>query len=73
MSTQPNILLDFIAGGLSGVISKTVCAPIERVKLLMQTSSSNHRITKPYTSVLILTYCIKFVGLEFIFIGFQLF
>ncbi len=52
MSTQPNLILDFIAGGMSGVMSKTVCAPIERVKLLMQTSSSNQKITKPYASVL---------------------
>jgi solute carrier family 25 (mitochondrial adenine nucleotide translocator), member 4/5/6/31 len=60
MSTQPNLILDFFAGGMSGVISKTVCAPIERVKLLMQTSSSNQRITKPYTSVSI--YIILFLS-----------
>jgi solute carrier family 25 (adenine nucleotide translocator) protein 4/5/6/31 len=28
---------DFLWGGLAGIISKTVVAPIERVKLLMQT------------------------------------
>jgi len=27
--------INFMAGGISGVISKTVCAPMERVKLLM--------------------------------------
>ena len=29
--------LDFLSGGLAGIISKTVVAPVERVKLLMQT------------------------------------
>jgi solute carrier family 25 (adenine nucleotide translocator) protein 4/5/6/31 len=28
---------DFMAGGVSGAIAKTVTAPIERVKLIMQT------------------------------------
>ena len=28
---------DFAMGGMSGIISKTVVAPMERVKLLMQT------------------------------------
>jgi hypothetical protein len=28
---------DFALGGMSGIISKTVVAPMERVKLLMQT------------------------------------
>eukprot|EP01024_Parvocaulis_polyphysoides_P040906 TRINITY_DN3735_c0_g2_i2.p1 TRINITY_DN3735_c0_g2~~TRINITY_DN3735_c0_g2_i2.p1 ORF type:complete len:358 (-),score=50.76 TRINITY_DN3735_c0_g2_i2:205-1278(-) len=32
------------AGGVSGAISKTVVAPIERVKLLLQTQDSNPRI-----------------------------
>lgn len=30
-------LQDFLSGGLAGIISKTVVAPVERVKLLMQT------------------------------------
>ena len=33
--------MDFIAGGVSGVISKTIWAPIERVKLLIQTQTEN--------------------------------
>lgn len=33
--------LDFFIGGISGIISKTAVAPIERVKLLMQTQREN--------------------------------
>lgn len=32
-----NFIWDFLSGGVAGIISKTVVAPIERVKLLMQT------------------------------------
>lgn len=35
---------DLAAGGVSGAISKTLVAPIERVKLLLQTQDSNPRI-----------------------------
>lgn len=35
---------DFAAGGISGAISKTAVAPIERVKLLLQTQDSNPKI-----------------------------
>jgi solute carrier family 25 (adenine nucleotide translocator) protein 4/5/6/31 len=37
-------LIDFAAGGISGAISKTVTAPIERVKLVIQTQDANPRI-----------------------------
>jgi len=33
---QTNFLLDFALGGTSAAIAKTACAPIERVKLLLQ-------------------------------------
>jgi solute carrier family 25 (adenine nucleotide translocator) protein 4/5/6/31 len=41
---EPNILLDFLAGGISGVVSKTLTAPIERVKLIIQTQDANPKI-----------------------------
>jgi len=37
-------LIDLAAGGVSGGISKTVVAPIERVKLLIQTQDANPKI-----------------------------
>lgn len=35
---------DLLAGGTAGAISKTAVAPIERVKLLLQTQDSNPKI-----------------------------
>jgi len=46
-----NFAADFVAGGISGGIAKTVSAPIDRVKLLMQTQAINTAITRPYKSV----------------------
>ena len=37
-------LIDFCAGGLSGAVAKTATAPIERVKLLIQTQDANPKI-----------------------------
>lgn len=39
-----SFILDLAAGGTAGAISKTAVAPIERVKLLLQTQDSNPRI-----------------------------
>ena len=36
-----SFLIDFAMGGVSAAISKTAVAPIERVKLLLQTQDSN--------------------------------
>jgi len=36
--------LDFFLGGMSGAVSKTATAPIERVKLVIQTQDANPRI-----------------------------
>lgn len=39
-----NVMKDFIAGGVSGAVAKTATAPIERVKLVIQTQDANPRI-----------------------------
>jgi len=52
---QSNFLFDFMAGGISGAVAKTCTAPIERVKLLIQTQDANPRIVsgevKRYTGI----------------------
>ena len=42
MSTD--FLVNFLAGGVSGAVAKTATAPIERVKLLIQTQDANPKI-----------------------------
>jgi len=44
MGKDSNLLLDFAAGGISGAVSKTITAPIERVKLIIQTQDANPKI-----------------------------
>jgi len=39
-----NFALDFVLGGVSAAISKTAVAPIERVKLLLQTQDANDKL-----------------------------
>src|SRR5688572_8094879 len=41
-----SFFIDLIAGGTAGGISKTVVAPIERVKLILQTQDASTQITK---------------------------
>eukprot|EP00546_Thalassionema_frauenfeldii_P017817 CAMPEP_0178905230 /NCGR_PEP_ID=MMETSP0786-20121207/6152_1 /TAXON_ID=186022 /ORGANISM="Thalassionema frauenfeldii, Strain CCMP 1798" /LENGTH=305 /DNA_ID=CAMNT_0020576799 /DNA_START=56 /DNA_END=973 /DNA_ORIENTATION=+ len=42
--TGSDFVIDFLAGGISGAISKTATAPIERVKLIIQTQDANPKI-----------------------------
>mmetsp|Transcript_32885 Transcript_32885/g.49626 ORF Transcript_32885/g.49626 Transcript_32885/m.49626 type:complete len:305 (-) Transcript_32885:114-1028(-) len=44
MSSSYDFLTNFMAGGVSGAIAKTCTAPIERVKLLIQTQDVNPKI-----------------------------
>jgi solute carrier family 25 (adenine nucleotide translocator) protein 4/5/6/31 len=44
-------MIDFIAGGVAGIVSKTIAAPIERVKLLLQTSRENTKLTSQYKGI----------------------
>lgn len=41
-----DFLLDFIAGGISAAVSKTVVAPLERVKIILQIQDSHKHIPK---------------------------
>jgi solute carrier family 25 (adenine nucleotide translocator) protein 4/5/6/31 len=41
VGSDSNFIVDFLAGGVSGAIAKTCTAPIERVKLIIQTQDSN--------------------------------
>lgn len=41
---ETNFFVDFMAGGVAGAISKTLTAPIERVKLVIQTQDANPKI-----------------------------
>lgn len=55
MGKDTSFWTDFIAGGASGAIAKTCTAPIERVKLIIQTQDANPRIISGevprYTSI----------------------
>jgi len=50
-----NMMVNFMLGGVSGGISKTCVAPIERVKLLLQNQAASHHMAKsghvPYTGM----------------------
>ena len=52
-SSTTKILKDFVIGGTSGAIAKTLAAPIERVKLLLQTQENNPRLKdNPYKGIM---------------------
>merc|ERR1711868_124655 len=44
MPGESNFFFDLLAGGISGAVSKTITAPIERVKLIIQTQDANPKI-----------------------------
>ena len=46
-----DFVTDLLLGGTSGVIAKTICAPLERVKIVLQTQGSNTQITNPYKGI----------------------
>ena len=41
---QSSFMTDFLVGGVAGAITKTLTAPIERIKLLIQTQDANPKI-----------------------------
>ena len=49
-----NFFLDFALGGVSAAVSKTAVAPIERVKLLLQTQAANKKLAgdKAYKGIM---------------------
>jgi len=51
-----DFVINFLAGGFSGAIAKTCTAPIERVKLIIQTQDANPKIisgeVKRYTGII---------------------
>jgi len=60
-----NFITDLVLGGVSGAIVKTAMAPIERVKILMQTQDSNPKVLsgeiQKYTGIM---DCFKRVNAE---------
>lgn len=48
METFRNFASDLVSGGLSGIVAKTVAAPVERVKLLLQTQKVNTDLARSY-------------------------
>lgn len=64
-SKVQQLLTDLVIGGSIGAVSKTVMAPVERVKLLMQTQESNPEViagrVKPYSGIM---DCFKRVSAE---------
>ncbi len=58
-----NFWVNFLSGGVAGIISKTMTAPIERVKLLLQTESENTKVKTKYNGIIdCLTRCVKEEG-----------
>lgn len=48
-----SFFIDFMAGGTSGAVAKTLAAPMERIKLLLQTQEANLKLDgKKYTGIM---------------------
>jgi len=62
--TGKDFMTDFLLGGTAGAISKTLVAPIERVKLLLQTQDANTKLeNKKYNGIIdCFTRCVKEEG-----------
>lgn len=58
---ETNMVEDFLLGGVSAAVSKSVAAPIERIKLLLQNQGENAAITTKYTGII---DCLKRVPKE---------
>ena len=51
-NSTSKVIRDFMIGGTSGAIAKTLAAPIERVKLLLQTQENNPKLReRPYKGI----------------------
>lgn len=46
ISDPVSFVKDFIAGGVSAAVSKTIVAPLERIKLLLQLQHVSKQISK---------------------------
>lgn len=51
MGKKTNAAEDFMLGGCAAAVSKTIAAPIERVKLLLQNQGESASIKKPYKGI----------------------
>jgi solute carrier family 25 (adenine nucleotide translocator) protein 4/5/6/31 len=51
-AVKTNMVEDFLLGGTAAAVSKTIAAPIERVKLLLQNQGESKSIAKPYTGIM---------------------
>ena len=48
---ESTFIIDFFLGGISGAIGKTLVAPLERAKLLLQTQHTNSSLSHKYTGL----------------------